>query len=301
MLRYLRRVPSWTKCAGRSLMRLYPSASFSTSSRSSLMTSSGRSAMRLWLRSTVSSLGPLPERYGATGPARAVLRSSAGRAGVDEEEEGGSRSADPLEPAERMRWCPAAASRGVVDRERGPCDCESDMGEAAERRERTSRRRAWAEMGASAAAGDRVELVEADKPVEGGVGLRALLEADAGWASDEDEANAEAAVWRGSYENELLYGRYEPCESDDVDDCCCRCRWYGRAERDDASLGGGGGFIMPSRRAHSRVDDDDDDEGPDDPRLVPVDVDGRRGTESGAVGGKNGLFIGGGPAPPPDE
>ena len=49
-------------------------------------------------------------------------------------------------------------------------------------------------MGGSAATGDRVELVEADRPVDGGVGLRALLEAEGGAASDDDEANADAAV-----------------------------------------------------------------------------------------------------------
>lgn len=62
---------------------------------------------------------------------------------------------------------------------------------------------------------------------------------------------------------------------------------------DEASVTGGG-LIMPSRRDHSRVDE----AGTDEPRLVPVDVDGRRGTDRGAVGAKKGLFMPGAPLPP---
>lgn len=29
----------------------------------------------------------------------------------------------------------------------------------------------------------------------------------------------------------MLYGKEEPYEMDDVDDCCCRWLWYGSADR----------------------------------------------------------------------
>lgn len=112
--KYLSLLPSDENCGGRSRRRLYPSASFSTSSRSSSMTSIETSAMRLWLKSTVSSLPVLDDLGG-------VVVSSL---------------SEDVEPADLIRWCEGLLKRGMADLEAGSWDCESDMGFDAERRER---------------------------------------------------------------------------------------------------------------------------------------------------------------------
>ena len=127
--------------------------------------SMGTSAMRLWLKSTVSSRPVLDDLGG-------VFDSS-----LSEE----------AEPADLMRWCEGALTRGMPDLEAGPCDWESDMGFDAERRERMWRRRACGAIGGSTTLVDMLWEREV-------LAVERLLIEDDAVGTEDNEAEAEG-VW----------------------------------------------------------------------------------------------------------